>query len=207
VFDQGKIVIDNEKALAALCSYTRSLKYSSLARPNQSWDELVTDFKLGDVAMTVLYDSHAVTLNDYSSSKVAGNVGYSLIPGRSPVLGGWSLALNKHSANKQTALDYVLWACGSHTAIPFSLLGGTTAREPFYQRRELDSLYPWKAVVLESYQISRKRIIPAGLPIKNKHKVIYEEIIGEELGRLISGQQDEAATLAAMEARLRTCLP
>ncbi|SDF17514.1 extracellular solute-binding protein [Sporomusa acidovorans] len=202
VFENGKVVINNEKSLAALKSYTKSFKYACPAKINNSWDDVVADFKTGEVAMAVLYDSHAVALNDYSASGIAGNVGYSLIPGKAPVLGGWSLALNKHSEKKQKALEYILWACGSNSAIPYSLLGGTTAREPFYHRGELDSLYPWKALVLESYQVSKKRYVPLGLNIKHKNKRIYDEIIGGELYQLLSGKQDEETTLTQMETRL-----
>ena len=202
VFENGKVVINNEKSLAALKSYTRTFKYARPAKINNSWDDVVADFKTGEVAMAVLYDSHAVALNDYSTSPIAGNIGYSLIPGKSPVLGGWSLALNKYSQNKQKTLEYILWACGSKNAIPYSLLGGTTAREPFYHRGELDSLYPWKALVLESYQVSRKRYVPLGVSIKNKNKQIYDEIIGGELYQLLSGKQDEENTLVQMAESL-----
>lgn len=202
VFENDKVTINNEKALAALKSYTKSFKYARPGSIHTSWDEVVADFRTGEVAMTVLYDSHAVALNDDSVSQIAGNVGYSLIPGRCPVLGGWSLALNKHSKKKQETLEYLLWACSSNTAIPYSLLGGTTAREPFYLRGELDGLYPWKARVLESYQLSKKRYVPLGLNLRNKNKQIYHEIIGGELYQLLCGQQDEETTLKQMERRL-----
>lgn len=55
-----------------------------------------------------------------------GSIGYHLIPGRTPLLGGWSLGINQHSSNKEEAFQFLKWTCEEQTANYTTLLGGLT---------------------------------------------------------------------------------
>lgn len=203
--EDGQVMINNSNSLAALKSLTKCYRFVS-ADACTTWDDVVESFKTGDSAMVVLYDSHAVEINDYTKSKVAGNIGYSLIPGKAPVLGGWSAGVDASSANKKAAADFWFWACGNQSAIPNSLLGGTTLRQDYYTRRDLENLYPWKSLLLDSYRISHKRLVPAPYRDWKHENDIYNFIIAQEINKAILGQSSEEEALDCIERRLHTLL-
>lgn len=199
---EGKVSINNNNSLAALKNFIKSYQFASKDRVNVTWDDMVEEFKSGDGAMVVLYDSHAVEINDYTKSKIAGNIGYSLIPGKTPVLGGWSLGVNINSKNKKEVVKFLLWACSNHSSIPNSLLGGTTFRENYYTSKDLENLYPWKSLLIDSYKISKKRIVPKLFYDNKKENDIYSYIISEEINKVITGVCSEEKALENIEKRL-----
>lgn len=53
------------------------------------WTQTARRFAEGNFAMSILYSNYASDLSAHSSH-VVGNVGYSMMPGNNPVLGGGS---------------------------------------------------------------------------------------------------------------------
>lgn len=53
--------------------------------------------------MSILYSNYASDLSAHSSH-VVGNVGYSMMPGNNPVLGGGSLGVSKYCKRPKDAL-------------------------------------------------------------------------------------------------------
>ena len=202
VFDEkGNIIINNSNSEVALKNFINCYKYTS-PKPIKSWNEVVDEFKTGEYAMTVLYDSDSGDINNYTKSKIAGNIGYAFIPGQTPVLGGWSLGINKYGRNIRETEDFLLWACGNQNAIPLPLLGGSTLRKEYYKRMDLQNLEPWKSVVLKSYEQSRKRYTPEILDESRWKNNIYTSIIPKEIVRVQAGEITEKQALINIEARL-----
>lgn len=52
--------------------------------------------------MAILYSNYASDLLSHSS-RVAGNIGYALTPGRNPVIGGGSLGVSKYTKRPEDA--------------------------------------------------------------------------------------------------------
>lgn len=203
IFENDNVVINNPNSLNALKNFIKSYQYAHDNGSNKSWDDVVKEFRRGDCAMTIIYDSHAVDINDYSKSKVAGNIGYAVIPGRQPVLGGWYLGINAQSKQKQAAVDFIMWACSNRTSIPYSLLGGTSLRMGSYERSDLDNIYPWKNIVAECYHISRKRQFSQKYGDNYTERNIYTHLIPEELERALNGEQTPEQTLVNIEQRIK----
>ncbi len=168
----GKPNLDDPMVSLALSHLKRTLRYTS-GRPVSSWDDVAADFKEGDCAMVILYDSMALGINDPVRSKVSGNVESAVIPGKSPVLGGWGLGVFKGSKKAEEAERFVKWAGGSECDSIYSALSGMSNRKPFYLNRELDVLYPWKKNVLESYALSRER------SAVEENREFYDKTLGE----------------------------
>lgn len=203
IFDENETVtIHSSNALTALKSYTKSFQYSTDSTSLNSFDDMVLEFKKGTTAMLVMYDSHAMEINDYTKSKVAGNIGSVLIPGKTSVLGGWSLALNAYGKEKEAALDFLKWVCSEENAIPLSLLGGSTVRKSYYERTDLENLYPWKKLILESYKQSRKRKFPSNATKSRRKNEIYMQTIPHEINRVLKGEITEEEALLNMEREI-----
>ena len=90
----GEVCINSTNARQALESLLKSYQYSS-RRNLDSWNEVAAEFALGNSAMVILYSSDVGDINNYTKSRIAGNIGFAPVPGGTPVLGGWSLGLNR----------------------------------------------------------------------------------------------------------------
>ncbi len=202
IFDEkGNVVIENSNSAAALRNYVNSLRYTSGKEMN-SWNEIADEFASGASAMTILYDSDAGNINNYTYSKVAGNLGCALLPGGKPVLGGWSLGLNRYGRHQKEALNFLLWACGDQNSMLLTLLGGSTFRKEYYERTDLEHAAPWKNLVLESYRQSKKRFMPEILDESRWKNNIYTRILPEEIVRVIAGEISEKEALSNMRRRI-----
>jgi multiple sugar transport system substrate-binding protein len=188
-FDEnGDIVFKSKETVKALKNYCESFKYASPTSPEHWWGEQVEEFCQGEAAMMVLFMSHATDITDRTKSKVVGKIGYDIIPGGKPLLGGWSLGINSNSSNKDLAFKFISWACCKDMAIPYTILGGSTPCVNLYKNPELVSIYPWLPKSLESLSLSKKRKLPksdSGRIISERR---YEEIIGEAVYKAITGQ-------------------
>ena len=202
VFDEdGNVIINNKNALMALKNFVNSYKYATVNHLN-SWDEVAYHFKEGKAAMAILYDSYAMDLNDYTKSKVAGNLGVQQIPGGTPVLGGWSLGISKNSTNIEQMENFIAWCSSDQTVIPLLLLGGSTLKKNYYKSSELEDTYPWKYNVLDSYRKSRKRILP-NVKIKNKGRnYLYNHVISKQIMKVLDHKIDEEQALIKIESDL-----
>ncbi len=195
----GSLITDNrvqaqtEAGRIALQSYLESFAYS--APDCNTWEDIANTFKQGKVAMVTLYDSYAFGLNDSMQSCVAGNVGSGIIPGRCSVLGGWGLGIFSDSRNQAAALEFIKWACGKQIANPFAVLSGISSRKSFYLNTEMDSLYPWKSKVLESYSLSRTRGLLDGYAVFDINLRLYDAVIGTQLGRAAGNECDANTVL------------
>ncbi|MDA8226337.1 MAG: extracellular solute-binding protein [Desulfitobacterium hafniense] len=184
--EKGNIVLYSKETIKALKNYCESYKYASPTSPDHWWYEQVEEFCSGKAAMMVLFMSHTTDITDRYKSKVVGKIGYDVVPGGTPLLGGWSLGINSNSKKKEQAFKFISWACCKDMAIPYTILGGSTPCVNLYKSSELVSIYPWLPKALESFNLSRKRSIPkssSGLVISER---CYEEIIGEAVYKSIN---------------------
>ena len=122
------------------------------------------------------------------------------------MLGGWSLGINRYSKHQEEAERFLLWACGKQNSIPLSLLGGSTLRQEYYERPDLENLEPWKQVVLDSHRMSRKRAMPEILDESRFKNSIYTKIIPEEILAVAEGQRSEAEAVQRMEERIKALI-
>lgn len=203
IFDErGNVVIHNSNSIAALKSFVESYQYTS-GNELHSWNDIADEFSAGDSAMAILYDSDAGDINNYTKSKVAKNLGYALIPGSASVLGGWSLGLNRYGKHTKDAENFLLWACGNQNQILLPLLGGSTLRKDFYERSDLENLQPWKSLILQSYQQSRKREMPEINDESRWKNDIYTSLISNEIIRAVEKEISEEEAVMQMGENIK----
>ena len=202
LFDpRGNITINSSNALDALESLTRSYTYCS-GRMLDSWDRVAREFAQGNSAMTILYNSDAGEINDPTHSRVAGNLGYSLIPGKIAVQGGWSLALNRYGRNQKEAERFLLWACDKSNGIPLTLMGGSTLRKDYYQSQDIEKIQPWKRLTEQTFSLSRKRIMPEILDDSRLKNRIYTNIVPGEILEVLNHNIKMEEALKNMEKQI-----
>ncbi len=206
-FDEaGNVAINSSEALNALNNFIQSYSYAPPWAFENDWDGEINDFCSGQCAMMIQYESHSTRISSQMKRDLKGCVGYDLVPGGNPLLGGWSLVVNKFSEKRKEALDFVKWACSHELAVPYSILGGTTAWKSYYKSSDLSILYPWLDVAYRSYKLARKRSSPyRGGPTILKQGE-YEEILGEEIKKAAAGEISAEQCLKNAEERLKTLL-
>lgn len=86
--------------------------------------------------MSILYSNYASDLSAHSSH-VVGNVGYSMMPGNNPVLGGGSLGVSKYCKRPKDALSFIKWMCSEPLCSASALLGSTSPCRRTYDNYEV----------------------------------------------------------------------
>lgn len=189
VFDKyGNITIDNEESIRGIQSYVESFRYAPAGSPDHWWNEQVEFFAEGEAAMMVLFVAHATEISDRHHLKVAGRVGYDMIPGGTPLLGGWSIGISSDSRDKEGAFRFMQWIANKENAIPHMILGGANPSIHLYQSSELRSIYPWLLKSLDSFHHSRKRQLPSEYYPGLKERQ-FEKILGREINAAIKSRQ------------------
>ena len=89
---------------------------------NMQWYDAMEAFTAGQAGMIVDADFFAASYEDPKKSKVAGKVGYALIPagpgGKTySGLWTWALGINKATKNKEAAWLFVQWATAQRTLL------------------------------------------------------------------------------------------
>jgi ABC-type glycerol-3-phosphate transport system substrate-binding protein len=206
IFDEfGRVTLNSGSARNALQSLMQTYRYCS-GEPNCSWDEVAEEFSRGQSAMVVLYNSDVGYINNYTKSKVAGNLGYSMVPGGVSVLGGWSLGLNRYGRHQEEAERFLLWGCSKENGVLLALLGGSTLRKEYYEHSNLENHEPWKNLILESAAKGRKRKMPEIYDDSRLKNNIYTTIIPSEIIRVMHGEISEEQALANMEEQIQTLI-
>jgi len=145
VDDNNRVVLNSPVAVRALELLLELKQYSS-PRYCDWWTDAASAFASGNVAMAILYNNFARPLVD-RHSKVLDNIGYAMIPGGRPVIGGGSLGVSKYSRQPREALNFIRWLCSEPIASAGTLLGGVSPCKASSENYEIINNYPWLKLV------------------------------------------------------------
>ncbi len=196
-FEAGSMLglLAGPEAEAALRNYVESYQYAAPGSAGQWWDEQVRLFSRGEAAMMILFVGHVSELSDRSKSKVVGRVGYDAVPGGMPLLGGWTLGVNRHSRLLDAAHDFLSWICDDSLMMPFTILGGAPPSKLVYDSPEVSSLYPWLPTAAESFSASRSRQVTKVTTAGKIEERVFEAIIGGAVHDAVIGRSTPAEAL------------
>lgn len=111
-----KINVLDKKFVKALDVYKKIAGVSAPQSVNWNWTDLANAFYNGDIAMMANWDENSTYLEDPGHSKVAGKVGYSILPygdvRSANIYGGSGIGINKYISEKEknAAWHYIVWA-------------------------------------------------------------------------------------------------
>ncbi|MCD6489094.1 MAG: extracellular solute-binding protein [Desulfurococcales archaeon] len=147
--------INSTQAKEALEFFVSLVDYMPPGAPSFGYDEVISLYSQGKVAMTILWPSMAPAIFDPSASKVADKTGVGIIPGHNGVryltLGGQPLVISAYSKHKEEAKLYLKWFyTNTKFQKEFALRTGETARKSIAQSQEFLQAKPWTTAFLES---------------------------------------------------------
>ena len=123
------------------------------------WTSTATAFAQGNVAMAILYSNYASDLLSHSS-KVVGSIGYTVVPGGNPVIGGGSLGVARHTRQPESALSFIKWICSEPISSAGALLGGVSPCKKSYDNYEIINSFPWLNLAKDCFAIAHGRRTP-----------------------------------------------
>ncbi len=110
------MIINSEAFVEALKVYKKINSVSSPESRDWNWYDTAEAFKNGEVAMMLNWDENISAIENAAISKVAGNVGYSILPYGSKrsanIYGGSGIGINNYATDteKEAAWLFIVWA-------------------------------------------------------------------------------------------------
>lgn len=195
---------DTPQTLKAYVNFKSTFKYAKPDYMTATDISVVSDFVNGDTAMLITYPSFLTSITDLRTISLTGGIGYSLIPGRTPILGGWSIGINSRSCKKEEAFKFINWISTEENANYFTLLGGQPAVNSIFTNDELITLYPW----LPLYHSAYKYTVPVVPPYKSERQIISQDKIDEIIYKhaidLVNDESDVSTAIARTHKDLNT---
>jgi multiple sugar transport system substrate-binding protein len=186
------VTLNSPAAVRALEQLVDIRNYSS-PKYNSWWTNTATSFASGNIAMTLLYSNYASDLLS-STSKVVGNIGYALVPGGNPVIGGGTLGVSKYSRRANEALSFIRWICSETIASAETLLGSVSPCKKSYENYEIVNSYPWLNYAKDCFVMAKGRRVPelSGFPFDERR---FLSIIGMAVKNAYSNVQSPTIAL------------
>jgi DNA-binding LacI/PurR family transcriptional regulator/ABC-type glycerol-3-phosphate transport system substrate-binding protein len=169
-----------------LAEYIRSYNFADPAAKNWNQSEQANQFCRGNSAMMVIYQAHfADHVYKYESHVYKENIGFAPLPGRTSILGGWSLGVSSGSTMRGEALCFLEWLSKEDTSIPYNILGGSIPGKAVFNSSEMRETYPWLSQTFDGVKNTRTMIDPG---IKWISQWEFEFIAENILNKLLDGQ-------------------
>lgn len=160
---------------------------------NAWWTDTAEDFASGRLAMAILYSNYASDLLKEGSA-ITESIGYTLVPGQNPILGGASLGISKSSRKQGAALNFIKWLCSETVSSALTLLGGVSPCKAAYENYELIDAFPWLDLASKSFSLSNgHRQPPEDTKPFNERQFL--SIIGMAVKNAYNGVQSPADAL------------
>jgi len=148
-------VINSPEAVKALEFYAKELKkFTPPGSENYYFNETLTAFKTGQVAMAEDWYPFFPALTDKSQNPHADHTGFFVTPagpkGHFISLGGQGMSLSTYSRNQENAKKFLAWFSKRETQEKWAKLGGLTTNMSVLESEEFKNATPYNAAFAES---------------------------------------------------------
>ena len=158
-WEYGDIVVNSPQNVAATEQYARLIAFSPPDTLKYGWGEAQSALQQGHVFMGLLWNDQAPFLEDPAVSKVAGKIGYSLIPASSgpfSQLEGLTYLIPMESKHPREAYRFLEWAMSAQVQIQQTLAGGASIRQSTYDDPKIKAI-PYTSTFLASVPLAKPK--------------------------------------------------
>lgn len=160
LFDsKNNVILNSAQNVKAFNIILKTLKYVEKSPSATSIPQAVEQFGNGKTAMLITYAEYASQITRLGTN-IAGKVGYCPLPDRTPVSIGWNLGVSPFTKKKEDIFRFFNWLCKRDTSYYMTILNGQSAVSSAYANHELQKLYPWMSLTLETFPYCRTRTGP-----------------------------------------------
>ena len=159
-WEYGDIVVNSPQNVTATEQYVKAIAFSPPDTLNFGWNEAQSALQQGHVFVGLLWNDQAPFLEDPAVSKVAGKIGYSLIPTNSgkpfSQLEGLTYLIPTESKNPREAYRFIHWAMSAQVQDRQAVNGSSSARKSTYDSPQVKAL-PYAPTFLASVAIAKPK--------------------------------------------------
>ena len=146
----GPIIVNSPQAVASLEYYKSLMQYSPPDTLNYFWDDVMALMQQARVFELIMWnDATYAVSEDAEASRVAGKMGFDLIPqgegGKVGQVEGWTYLIPTYSKNQEAAFLFIQWMMEHEQQLEQHLNGGASARPDVYADPEVQKLAYAKA--------------------------------------------------------------
>lgn len=154
----GKAVINDEAGIKAMQELLVAKKYSD-KKVVHWWKTSAKDFADGKLAMMINFSNYASEIIG-SGSKVVGNIGVAMVPGKNPIYGGGTVGISKNSHQKEDAMAFLKWITTEPAASGMAALGSVSPCVKTYNKYGIIDVFPWLELSKDCFSKSHTQRIP-----------------------------------------------
>ena len=155
--EYGDIVVNSPQNVAATLQYKKLIASSPPDTLNYGWNEAQAALQQGHVFMGLLWSDQAHFLEDPAISKVAGKIGYSLVPSASTKpasqMEGLTYLIPSESHDSKDAYRFMEWALSNQMQVQQALKGSGSLRISTYDDPAVKAI-PYTPMFLASIPIA-----------------------------------------------------
>jgi multiple sugar transport system substrate-binding protein len=155
--EYGDIVVNSPQNVAATMQYKKLVAFSPPDTLNYGWNEAQSALQQGHVFIGLLWSDQAHFLEDPAVSKVAGKIGYSLIPSASTKpasqMEGLTYLIPAESRDPKDAYRFMEWALSNQMQVQQALKGSGSLRISTYDDPAVKAI-PYTPTFLASVPIA-----------------------------------------------------
>jgi multiple sugar transport system substrate-binding protein len=201
-WEYGDIVVNSPQNVAATEQYLRLIALSPPDTLNYGWNEAQAALQEGHAFMGLLWSDQAYLLEDAATSKVAGKIGYSLIPSNTPQrasqMEGLTYLIPTQSQHPKEAYRFIEWAMSDQVQIQQTLHGSSSIRTSVYEDPTVKEK-PYTSVFLASVPIAKaKPTIPESSQMT--------EAAERRLSEIVTGKESPQSGLDKLALDLQSIL-
>lgn len=191
--------INSPESIAAIQYYVDLYAKHKVTPPGAdtySWEEETADFQNNKLAMMIIWPGQVVALEDPASSKAAGNIGYAVVPGKAPAVGGWAVSIPKTAKNPEASFLFLNWLTSTQIALERARRTGfSTASQALFNDPIMQKKFSYLSAFKASLPYGR------GWPQIGEFTSIWQ-IGAQELSRVFAGEITVKKAADKMQERL-----
>lgn len=160
LFDRktNKPTINTHAFKHALKLFVETNKYNVNSKPRIKYNDAFNDFLAGKAATTINFTEFVSSFNN--DPAFINKLGYSIVPGRRPIVSGWNIGVSKYCENIADIYKYLNWMISVDVNYYKTILAGQSPLVEPTENTDLQRLYPWLTIVQKSNSFARKRRPP-----------------------------------------------
>ncbi len=156
----GDIVVNSPQNVAATEQYVKLIAFSPPDTLTYGWNEAQAALQHGHVFMGLLWSDQAPFLEDSKVSKVAGKIGYTLVPSNSGApfsqLEGLTYLITAQAQHAREAYKFLEWTQSQPVQVAQTLRGSSSVRKSTCEDRAVQKL-PYTPAFLASVPVAKAK--------------------------------------------------
>lgn len=125
--------------------------------------EAADEFAQGKAAMAIMFSNYAGNAI-LTNSQLSDRIGYAMVPGNNPLLGGGVIGVCRYSKQKEEALKLIRWLANNIISGTMTMLGSVSPCQQVYENYTIINQYPWLEITPRCFDISQTLHTPASYP-------------------------------------------